>query len=117
VRHKFAVNSTAELRATHGEVGPVAGAQVQVYDRKFTNSGADVRYRRDNVPLGSYLLKSFRVIDGILYSGRNGINLNAADLVEHPSQAPQPTASALRRCLSTSGAATKRTSATTNGPA
>jgi hypothetical protein len=64
VRRKFTVNSTAELRATHGEVGPVAGAHVQVYDRKFTNSGADGRYGLDNVPLGSYLLKSSRVIDG-----------------------------------------------------
>jgi hypothetical protein len=52
---------------------------VQVYDRKFTNSGADGRTNLDNHPLGGYRLKRPRVIDGILYSAPNSINLNAAD--------------------------------------
>jgi hypothetical protein len=54
---------------------------VQVYDRKFTNSGADGRTSLDNDPLGDYRLKSSRVIDGILCSAPNSINLNAADRV------------------------------------
>ena len=54
---------------------------MQVYDREFTNSGADGRTHLDNDPLGGYRFTSSRVIDGILYSAPNSINLNAADRV------------------------------------
>jgi len=64
-----------------GEVGPVAGAIVQVYDSKTTFSGADASYALNDVPLGNYALKASKVIDGVLYSAQASINLNVADLV------------------------------------
>jgi len=64
-----------------GEAGPVAGAIVQAYDGKTIFSGADGSYALTDVPLGSYALRSSRVIDGILYSAQVSINLNVADLV------------------------------------
>jgi len=64
-----------------GEAGPVAGAMVQAYDGKTTFTGADGSYTLNDVPLGSYLLKSSKVIDGVLYSAQVNINLNVADLV------------------------------------
>jgi hypothetical protein len=64
-----------------GESGPVAGAFVQVFDGKTTFTGADGRYAINDVPLGKYLLKSSKVIDGILYSAQASIDLKVADLV------------------------------------
>lgn len=64
-----------------GEAGPVAGAIVQVYDGKTTFSGADGSFVLNDVGLGNYMLKSSKVINGVLHSAQIGINLNAADLV------------------------------------
>ncbi|SDG52959.1 hypothetical protein SAMN04488542_15411 [Fontibacillus panacisegetis] len=63
------------------ESGPVAGAFVQAYDGKTTYTDKNGVYTLQDVPLGKYLLKSSKVIDGILYTAEANINLNIADLV------------------------------------
>lgn len=76
------VLSRGTVRGTvFGPAGPVAGAFVQVYDGKTTHSAADGTYSLTDVPLGDYLLKGSKVIDGILHSVQNSITLNAAELV------------------------------------
>lgn len=69
----------------HGKVinesGPVAGAFVQAYDGKTTYTDKNGVYTLQDVPLGKYLLKGSKVIDGILHTAEVNINLNAADLV------------------------------------
>lgn len=65
----------------YGKAGAVAGAIVQAYDGKTTFTGTDGSYSLHDVPLGGYLLKSSKVIDGVLYSAQININLNVADLV------------------------------------
>lgn len=64
-----------------GETGTVAGALVQVYEGKTTFSGSDGSYVLNDVPLGTYALKSSKVIDGVLYSAQLNTTLNVADLV------------------------------------
>jgi hypothetical protein len=68
----------------HGKVlnggRPVAGAQVIAYDGKSAFSGDDGRYLLSDVPLGEYLLKCSRTIDGVLYRAQQKISLGVAEM-------------------------------------
>lgn len=76
------VLSRGTVRGTiFDEHGPTGGAIVQVFDGKTTFSAANGSYSLTDVPLGSYLLKSSKVIDGVLYSAQVNINVNSADQV------------------------------------
>ncbi|MNO31711.1 hypothetical protein D3C76_216870 [compost metagenome] len=63
------------------ESKPVAGAFVQAYDGKTAYTDKNGVYTLQDVPLGKYLLKSSKVIDGILYSAEVSVQLNTAELV------------------------------------
>ena len=59
---------------------PLAGALVMAYDGKSALTGADGRYQLTDVPFGRYELNASRVIDGVLFSARVPVDLQAADL-------------------------------------
>lgn len=61
---------------------PVAGALVQVYDGKTTFSASDGSFVLTDVPFGTYMLKSSKVIDGILQSAQVSVTLDVAELVK-----------------------------------
>ena len=64
-----------------GASGPVDGAFVQVYDGKTVFSTGGGHYTLDKLPLGTYMLKASKVIDGVLYSAQVHTNLAVEDLV------------------------------------
>ena len=72
-----------------GESGPVAGANVQVYERKSSLSANDGSYTLLDVGLGGYHLSASATIDGVELSGRTPVSLASAELnVDIHLQAP-----------------------------
>jgi hypothetical protein len=57
-----------------------SGALVQVYESKSAFSAADGTYNIADVPLGSYMLKASKVIDGALHSVQQNIELTGEDM-------------------------------------
>ncbi|HEX2060340.1 MAG TPA: carboxypeptidase regulatory-like domain-containing protein, partial [Thermoanaerobaculia bacterium] len=78
---KKVLNRGTVRGTVRGDSGPVAGALVQVYEGKSTFSAGDGTYTLKDVPLGNYMLKASKVIDGVLYSAQVNVNVNVADQV------------------------------------
>lgn len=59
---------------------PAQGAIVQAFEGKTTFTGPDGSYTLTDVPLGSYGLKASKVVDGMLQSVQQNIELSTADM-------------------------------------
>jgi hypothetical protein len=57
-----------------------SGALVQVYESKSAFSASDGTYSLNDVPLGGYMLKASKVIDGALHSVQQTIDLTGEDM-------------------------------------
>lgn len=69
---------------------PVPGAFVQAYEGKATMTGPDGRYRIDDVPIGTYKFKAWKVVDGIYHSVERAVTLSAeAEVVDLALEPPE----------------------------
>ncbi|MCX5863614.1 MAG: carboxypeptidase-like regulatory domain-containing protein [Deltaproteobacteria bacterium] len=79
---KVLTRGTVRGKVFNANGNPVGGALVQVYDGKTTFTAGDGSFVLTDVPFGSYMLKSSKVIDGVLQSVQVSVTLNVAELIK-----------------------------------
>lgn len=78
---KVLTRGTLHGRVLTDQGAACAGALVQAYEGKSVFSAGDGSYTLADVPLGPYLLKASKVIDGVLQSAEVPVDLTGAELV------------------------------------
>ncbi len=77
------VYGSITLRDRNGHTSYPEGVLVSLYEDKTTVTDRNGQYALLDVPLGSYLIKASKVVDGILYSGTKKITLEQETLTAH----------------------------------